>query len=69
MSKIAYLPQFEKPREKAIHFGIHSLSNCELLALILRNGTKNHSALEVAEELLKNEKINEAKFRTFFEEE
>lgn len=53
MSKIAYLPQFEKPREKAIHFGIHSLSNCELLALILRNGTKNHSALEVAEELLK----------------
>lgn len=42
----------ERPREKAIKNGIHSLSNRELLAIILRSGTKSKSALELGEVLL-----------------
>ncbi len=52
MSLIEQLPTYEKPREKAMQFGIDSLSNTELLALLIRHGTKNHSALEIAKELL-----------------
>ena len=54
MTKIQDLPMTEKPREKALHFGLKALSNCELLALILRTGTKEKSALQLAEELLQN---------------
>ncbi len=52
MSLIEHLPTYEKPREKALQFGIDSLSNTELLALLIRHGTKNHSSLEIAKELL-----------------
>ncbi len=52
MALIEQLPTYEKPREKAIQFGIDSLSNTELLALLIRHGTKNHSALDIAKELL-----------------
>ena len=46
------LPQHEKPREKAVQFGLRSLSNRELIALILRNGTEGKSALELADQVL-----------------
>ncbi len=52
MTLIQRLPTYEKPREKALQFGVDSLSNTELLALLIRNGTKEHSALDVAKELL-----------------
>ena len=48
MAKIKDLPLFERPREKAVRFGIDTLSNEELLAIILRTGTKEASALDVA---------------------
>lgn len=32
MSLINNLPKFEKPREKAMQFGVKNLSNIELLA-------------------------------------
>lgn len=47
------LPTIEKPREKAIKLGISSLSNAELLAIIIRTGTTNMSAIDLAYELLK----------------
>lgn len=53
MTKICDLPVFEKPREKAFHYGVRSLSNAELLALLLRTGTREYSSVEVAESLLK----------------
>ncbi len=53
MTKIKNLPETERPREKALQYGVRSLSNRELLALILRTGTAGHSVLEVADELLK----------------
>lgn len=42
----------ERPREKAMVEGIHTLSNRELLALLLRSGTKEKGVLELADELL-----------------
>ena len=47
------LPLEENPREKAIAFGIETLSNVELIALILRTGYKQESVLELAQRLLK----------------
>lgn len=45
-------PNNEKPREKAIHYGIETLSNQELIAIILRTGHKNMSVLELSQFLL-----------------
>ena len=38
--KIKNYPEEERPREKAYYHGIDSLTNNELLALILRTGSK-----------------------------
>ncbi len=46
------LPLKEKPREKAKKYGITSLSEIELLAILLRTGTKNVSAIDLARKLL-----------------
>lgn len=43
----------DRPREKVKEFGIKSLSHRELLALVLRSGLKGKSALELADDLLK----------------
>ena len=50
--KIKNYPQDERPREKAYYYGIESLSNVELLALILRTGNKQESVLELAQRLI-----------------
>lgn len=50
--KVKQLNEKERPREKALLNGIKSLSNRELIALLLRSGTREKSALEVADELL-----------------
>ena len=49
MGVIRELPTMEKPREKALQFGIRTLSNRELLSILLRHGAKGYSALEVAD--------------------
>ncbi|MGL4949844.1 MAG: UPF0758 domain-containing protein, partial [Anaeroplasmataceae bacterium] len=41
-----------RPREKLVNKGVESLSNEELLAIILRCGTKNKSVLELAYDVL-----------------
>ena len=51
------IPLKERPREKAINQGIESLSNEELLALILRCGTRNKSVLELSNFIL-NKYVN-----------
>lgn len=43
----------EKPRERAIERGIESLSDAELMAILLRTGTKGKYVVDVAEEILK----------------
>lgn len=42
----------ERPYEKCINQGAVSLSNAELLAVLLRSGTKGQSALDLAQEIL-----------------
>lgn len=53
MNKIKDYPLEEKPREKALRYGIRTLSSRELLAIILRSGPRGQSVLETADALLK----------------
>jgi DNA repair protein RadC len=46
-------PESERPREKLLKSGAQALSEAELIAIFLRTGTRGHSALDVARELLK----------------
>ncbi len=48
------LPEEERPREKLLKYGADKLSDSELLAILLRTGTKGKSVIEIAEEILKN---------------
>lgn len=48
------LPKDEMPREKMIKYGPNHLSNSELLAIILRTGTKEKSALAIGCDLVKS---------------
>ncbi|CAN7303131.1 DNA repair protein RadC [Bacillus sp. MCCB 382] len=45
-------PQDERPRERMIQSGAASLSNQELLAILLRTGTKSESVLQLSNRLL-----------------
>src|SRR5437764_5312642 len=46
------LPSHERPRERLQHFGPQALSMAELLAIILRTGTRGDNALDLANKLL-----------------
>ncbi len=50
------MPGNERPREKLLEFGPQYLSNSELLAILLRTGTKQKSAVTLAQEILAKEK-------------
>ncbi|MGE5629908.1 MAG: RadC family protein [Caulobacteraceae bacterium] len=52
---IKELPQEERPRERLARYGSSVLSNAELLAILLRTGTKKESALSLAYRILKQE--------------
>ena len=53
---IKKLPELERPYEKAMLYGIQSLSNPELLAIIIKTGTKEKTSVELAQEILTIEK-------------
>ena len=42
----------ERPREKLIKYGVDTLSNTEILAIMLRTGSKKVTALDLASKLL-----------------
>jgi DNA repair protein RadC len=46
------VPNEERPRERMLQFGAHALSNAELLAILLRTGTFNESAVSLAQKVL-----------------
>ena len=50
--KIKMLPQEERPVEKAMLKGTDALSNTELLAVLLGSGTREKSAIGLAEEII-----------------
>lgn len=45
-------PEDERPRERLLKFGADELSTAQLMAIILRSGSREKSALELARELL-----------------
>ncbi|NLM38064.1 MAG: DNA repair protein RadC [Firmicutes bacterium] len=49
---IKALPVEERPRERLVRYGAESLSNSELMAIVLRTGTTDLSALGLAKLLL-----------------
>lgn len=42
----------DQPREKLLHLGAKTLSEAELIAILMRVGTRNRSAVDVAKELM-----------------
>ena len=46
------MPESEKPYEKCLKYGAGELSDAELLAVILRTGTRKHTSLQTARRLL-----------------
>ena len=50
--KIKELPEIERPYEKLELCGEKTLSNAELLAIIIKNGTKEKTSVEMANEIL-----------------
>lgn len=50
------MPGNERPREKLLEYGAQYLSNSELLAILIRTGTKEKSAITLAQEILAKEK-------------
>jgi len=53
MGSIKNIPFLERPYEKAKYFGEESLSDSELLSIVLNTGTKNKSAIDIAQEFIR----------------
>jgi DNA repair protein RadC len=53
--KVKELPAEDRPREKLILHGPQSLSDAELLAILLRTGTKGKSVITIAQEIISSE--------------
>ena len=49
---IEKMPSQERPREKLLSEGVSTLSNAELIAILLHTGTKERTALELAGDVL-----------------
>lgn len=52
MSKIKEMKIEDRPREKLLAKGVEALSDAELLAILISSGTRNKSALEIANEAI-----------------
>ncbi|MDQ7055133.1 MAG: hypothetical protein Q9M89_00945 [Persephonella sp.] len=59
--KIKELPEELLPREKALKYGIESLSDVELLALLLGQGTKEMNVLGLADRILQGKSLENLK--------
>lgn len=51
--KIKDLAKIDRPREKLIRYGIDKLSTAELLAILLRTGTRELNVIKLANKILK----------------
>lgn len=57
--KIKELSYFDRPYEKLENYGAEILSDSELLAIILKTGTKEKTVLQISQELMSKDKNNE----------
>ncbi|SDK58348.1 RadC family protein [Natronincola ferrireducens] len=49
---IKKMPACERPREKLLNYGVDTLSNTELLAILLSTGTREMSAIDLAQSII-----------------
>lgn len=66
--KIKELPSSERPYEKLEMYGEKFLSNAELLAIIIKSGTKESTSVEIAQKILNLEKDNKTGTLRFLQE-
>ena len=60
--KMKDLPLSERPYEKLELYGAEKLSNAELLAIIIKTGTKEKTVITIAQEILKLQNGNNLRF-------
>jgi DNA repair protein RadC len=51
-TNIKQLPLSERPYEKCLKYGASSLSDAELLAVIIRTGTKKENSIQLASRVI-----------------
>ena len=51
--KMKELPETERPYEKLEQYGAKSLTNAELLAIVIKTGTKEETAVGLAQQILR----------------
>jgi DNA repair protein RadC len=56
-------PVDERPRERLLKFGADGLSTAELLAIILKTGGRDKSAIALARELLDRRSYNPYRYK------
>ncbi len=61
--KMKELPISERPYEKLEMYGAHTLSNAELLAIIIKSGTKSESSISTAQKILSMKNKNSDSLR------
>jgi len=66
--KIKETPLSERPYEKLEMYGAKVLSNSELLAIIIKNGTKHENVIEIAKRILKLKGKNQKDDLRFLQE-
>ena len=52
MGKIKELPLEQRPYDRAVEYGVESLTDVELLAVLLRSGTKDVNVINLAYKIL-----------------
>ena len=55
--RISNMDQSERPREKAVSMGIESLSDSELLSIILGSGNRDENVITLAQRVLNSHKV------------
>jgi len=63
------LPVWERPREKLLSFGAGSLSNSELIAILISSGSKEDSAISLASKIIALEQGSLSKLSSYEPEE
>lgn len=66
--KMKELPESERPYEKVQMYGTEALSDSELLAIIIKCGTKEDTSVSLAQKILNLRKTNEQKDLRFLQE-
>lgn len=51
-NRIMDMPQNERPQERLLRYGADNLSNSELLAVILRTGTRNENVINLSQRII-----------------